>query len=225
MNREAPATVSGNIALSIHLHSRCRAWRVTTRCGKLSVCSWRMKKIVLSFFAIMECCLTSLLCTLRVKWTVSTGAHNVIGNAIRRWCRQRRKPKCATSTSAQGVGPICRELNYLHGRYFSSAGRTLKIGMYRISGSYPVIRPIFHYLVSGYPVSGLLLNYPVLSGRVSYWYPAGYRIVALLAVTSSSRNTPWLLLFLGRIMMMLPLIIHSYNFVNFHWNFMKLVLN
>ena len=29
------------------------------------------------------------------------------------------------------------------------------IGMYRISGSYPVIRPIFHYPVSGYPVSGL----------------------------------------------------------------------
>ena len=63
------------------------------------------------------------------------------------------------------------------------------IGMYRISGSYPVIRPIFHYPVSGYPVSGLKLNYPV-SGRISYWYPAGYWIIALLAVTDSSRNTP-----------------------------------
>ena len=93
------------------------------------------------------------------------------------------------------------------------------LGMYRISGSYPVIWPIFHY-----PVSSLLLNYPV-SGRISYWYPAGYRIIALLAVTSISRNTPWLLLFLGRIMMMLPLIINSYNLVNFHRNFMKLVLN
>ena len=39
--------------------------------------------------------------------------------------------------------------------------------MYRISGSYPAIRPIFHYLVSG-----LLLNYPV-SGRISYWYLSG----------------------------------------------------
>ena len=90
--------------------------------------------------------------------------------------------------------------------------------MYRISGSYPVIRPIFHY-----PVSGLLLNYPV-SGRISYWYPAGYRIIALLAVTISFRNTPWLLLLL-RIMMMLPLITNSYNFVSFHLNLMKLVLN
>ena len=26
-----------------------------------------------------------------------------------------------------------------------------------------------------------------VSGRISYWYPAGYRIIALLAVTSSSR--------------------------------------
>ena len=60
---------------------------------------------------------------------------------------------------------------------------TFFIGMYRISGSYPVIRLIFHYPVSGYPVSGLLLNYPV-SSRISYWYPAGYRIIALLAVTS-----------------------------------------
>ena len=65
------------------------------------------------------------------------------------------------------------------------------IGMYRISGSYPVIRPIFHY-----PVSGLLLNYPV-SGRISYWYPAGYRIIAVLVVTSSSRNTPLIVVVLG----------------------------
>ena len=72
----------------------------------------------------------------------------------------------------------------------------IKLGMYRISGSYPVIRPIFHYPVSGYPVSGLLLNYPV-SGRISYWYPAGYRIIALLAVTGSSRNTPLIVVVLG----------------------------
>ena len=73
-----------------------------------------------------------------------------------------------------------------------------RVGMYRISGSYPVIRPIFHYLVSGYLVSGLLLNYPV-SGRILYWYPAGYRIIALLAVTSSSRtrNTPSIVVVLG----------------------------
>ena len=50
-----------------------------------------------------------------------------------------------------------------------------------------------------------------------------------LAATSSSRNTPWLLLlffflFLG-IMMMLPLIINSYNLVTFHQNLMKLVSN
>ena len=63
--------------------------------------------------------------------------------------------------------------------------------MYRISGSYPVIQPIFHY-----PVSGLLLNYP-LSGRISYWYQAGYRIIALLAVTSSSRNTSLIVVVLG----------------------------
>ena len=44
-------------------------------------------------------------------------------------------------------------------------------------------------------------------------------------MTSSSRNTPWLLLFLLRIMMMLPLIINSYNLVSFHHNLMKLVLN
>ena len=65
------------------------------------------------------------------------------------------------------------------------------LGMYRIFGSYPAIRPIFHY-----PVSGLLLNYPV-SGRISYWYPAGYRIIALLAVTGSSRNTPLIVVVLG----------------------------
>ena len=66
-----------------------------------------------------------------------------------------------------------------------------ELGMYRISGSYTAIRPIFHY-----SVSGLLLNYPV-SGRISYWYPAGYRIIALLAVTSSSRNTPLIVVVLG----------------------------
>ena len=47
-----------------------------------------------------------------------------------------------------------------------------------------------------YPVSDLLVNYPV-SGRISYWYPAGYRIIALLAVTSSSRNTPLIVVVLG----------------------------
>ena len=63
---------------------------------------------------------------------------------------------------------------------FSSLPGDKFLGMYRISGSYPAIRPIFHY-----PVSGLLLNYPV-SCRISCWYPAGYRIIALLAATSSS---------------------------------------
>ena len=48
-----------------------------------------------------------------------------------------------------------------------------------------------------------------------------------LAATSSSRNTPWLLLlfFFLWIMMMLPLIINSYNLVNFHQNLVKLILN
>ena len=49
--------------------------------------------------------------------------------------------------------------------------------------------------------------------------------VRFLAATSSSRNTPWLLLLLLRIMMMLPLIINSYNLISFHQNLMKLVLN
>ena len=48
----------------------------------------------------------------------------------------------------------------------------------------------------------------------------------LLAATSSSRNTPWLLLLLFLwVMMMLPLIINSYNLVTFNQNLMKLVLN
>ena len=50
--------------------------------------------------------------------------------------------------------------------------------------------------------------------------------IEFLAATSSSRNTPWLLLLLFLwIMMMLPLIINSYNLVSFHQNLMKLVLN
>ena len=55
----------------------------------------------------------------------------------------------------------------------------------RLSGPFFTIR-----------LSGLLLNYPV-SGRISYWYPAGYRIIALLAVTSSSRNTPLIVVVLA----------------------------
>ena len=34
------------------------------------------------------------------------------------------------------------------------------IGMYRIFGSYPVIRPIFHYLESSYPVCYSIIQYP-----------------------------------------------------------------
>ena len=47
----------------------------------------------------------------------------------------------------------------------------------------------------------------------------------LAATSSSSRNTLWLLLFLFRIMMMLPLILNSYNLVGFHQNLLKFVLN
>ena len=48
-----------------------------------------------------------------------------------------------------------------------------------------------------------------------------YSLARFLAATSSSRNTPWLLLLL--FMMMLPLIINSYNVVSFHQNSIKLV--
>ena len=51
------------------------------------------------------------------------------------------------------------------------------VGMYRISGSYPAIRPIFPYPAIRYPVCYSIIR-----------YPAGYRIIALLAATSSSRN-------------------------------------
>ena len=36
----------------------------------------------------------------------------------------------------------------------------IELRMYRISGSYPVIRPIFHYPVSGYPVCYSIIRYP-----------------------------------------------------------------
>ena len=88
---------------------------------------------------------------------------------------------------------------------------TEELGMYRISVAIRLSSPFF------------TIWYPVCYSIIRY--PAGYRIIALLAVTSSSRNTPWLLLFLLKIMMMLPLIMNSYNLVNFHWNFMKLDLN
>ena len=48
--------------------------------------------------------------------------------------------------------------------------------------------------------------------------------IYFLAVISSSRNTPWLLLFL-RIMMMLPLLINSYNLISFHEILVKIILN
>ena len=57
----------------------------------------------------------------------------------------------------------------------------------RYLSGYPAIRPIFHYPESGYPVSGLLLNYPV-SGRISCWYPAGYRIIAILAARACHKQ-------------------------------------
>ena len=57
------------------------------------------------------------------------------------------------------------------------------LGMYRISGSYPVIRPIFHYPVSGYPVSG----YPVSGYPVSGYPVSGIRLSGFVTQLSGIR--------------------------------------
>ena len=86
----------------------------------------------------------------------------------------------------------------------------LFVGMYRISGY------LAHFSISGIrcviQLSGIRPDIMLVSGRI----PDN---------CTFSCNKQLYKLFLGRIMMMLPLIINSYNLVNFHWNFMKLVLN
>ena len=67
--------------------------------------------------------------------------------------------------------------------------------MYRISG-YPA-----HFSLSGIRLSGIRFVTQLSGIRpdiiLVIWYPAGYRIIALLAVTGSSRNTPLIVVVLG----------------------------
>ena len=89
--------------------------------------------------------------------------------------------------------PLAEKLLDEHTYYCGTLRKNRKLGMYRISSSYPVIRPIFHYpaiRLSGIrfvtQLSGIRPDIILVSGRISYWYPAGYLIIALLAVTCSS---------------------------------------
>ena len=109
--------------------------------------------------------------------------------------------------------------------YMSTPGNTAKLGAIH-SRDVPDIRQL-----SGYPAH-LSLSGIRLSGIRFVTQLSGIRPDIILVsgripdnCTFSCNKQLQELLFLGRIMMMLPLYINSYNLVNFHQNFMKLVLN